>query len=84
MDPRSLSGEGSSGLLPGVFINFELSPMRVRIEERRNSFLHFLTRVCAILGGVFTVMGVLDKVLEGGLEGLMRRRRKAGGGLLKD
>jgi hypothetical protein len=58
--------------------------MRVRIEERRNSFLHFLTRVCAILGGVFTVMGVLDKVLEGGLEGLMRRRRKAGGGLLKD
>jgi len=42
-------------LSAGVFFNYELSPMRVRIEERRNSLLHFLTRVFAIIGGVFTV-----------------------------
>ena len=59
---------------PGVFFNFELSPMRMRMEERRNSFLHFLTRVCAILGGVFTIMGAVDKLVTSGLEGLTRVR----------
>ena len=52
VDPRVDLG---GGLLPGVFLNYELSPMRVRIEERRNSLGHFLVRVCAIIGGVFTV-----------------------------
>ena len=62
--------------------------MRVRIVERRNSFLHFLTRVCAIMGGVFTIMGAVDKLVTSGLEGLTRvrgaGRRKAGAILGKD
>lgn len=56
--------ESATGLLPGVFFNYELSPLRVRIEERRRSFGHFLTNCCAIIGGVFTVMGLLDSVLH--------------------
>lgn len=59
IETRALNTEAAGGLLPGTFFNYELSPMRVRIEERRNSLLHFLTRVCAIIGGVFTVMGVV-------------------------
>ena len=51
----------TGGHLPGVFFNYELSPIRVRIEEKRRPFLHFLTRVCAIVGGVFTIMGVVDR-----------------------
>ena len=33
---------------------YDLSPMMVQITEHRRSFLHFLTGVCAIVGGVFT------------------------------
>ena len=44
---------GGSGL-PGVFFMYDLSPMMVQITEHRRSFLHFLTGVCAIVGGVFT------------------------------
>ena len=44
---------GGSGL-PGVFFMYDLSPMMVQITEHRRSFFHFLTGVCAIVGGVFT------------------------------
>jgi hypothetical protein len=32
----------------------------VLIQEQRASFLHFLTNVCAIVGGIFAVSGLID------------------------
>jgi hypothetical protein len=51
-------------LLPGVFFNYELSPLRVRIVEKRRSLGHFLTNCCAIIGGIFTVGGVIDSLVH--------------------
>ncbi len=34
--------------------------MQVKFTEERSSFLAFLTSVCAIVGGVFTVSGIID------------------------
>eukprot|EP00294_Goniomonas_avonlea_P016447 CAMPEP_0114560418 /NCGR_PEP_ID=MMETSP0114-20121206/11451_1 /TAXON_ID=31324 /ORGANISM="Goniomonas sp, Strain m" /LENGTH=323 /DNA_ID=CAMNT_0001745967 /DNA_START=286 /DNA_END=1257 /DNA_ORIENTATION=+ len=59
---RSLDSGGMRGL-PGVFFFYDLSPIMVRFSEQRKSFLHFLTSVCAIVGGVFTVAGILDGVI---------------------
>lgn len=56
------SGSVESGL-PGVFVQYELSPMMVRLTEKHRSFLHFLTGVCAIVGGVFTVAGLIDSFI---------------------
>lgn len=51
-------------LLPlGVFFMYDLSPMLVQMTEHRRSLAHFLTGVCAIIGGVFTVAGMLDGML---------------------
>jgi predicted small secreted protein len=50
---------GEQGL-PGVFVTYELSPMMVKYTEKQRSFMHFLTGVCAIVGGVFTVAGLVD------------------------
>ncbi|PAA82192.1 hypothetical protein BOX15_Mlig030157g2 [Macrostomum lignano] len=52
--------ERSSVNLPGIFFYYEISPILVRITERRRSFGHFLTSVCAIVGGVFTVASLID------------------------
>jgi len=41
----------SSGL-PGTFYMFEFSPMLVQLTETRRSLSHFLTSVCAIVGGI--------------------------------
>eukprot|EP00879_Flechtneria_rotunda_P017317 GHRR01018141.1.p1 GENE.GHRR01018141.1~~GHRR01018141.1.p1 ORF type:complete len:191 (+),score=34.48 GHRR01018141.1:966-1538(+) len=49
--------------LPGVFFFYDLSPIRVRIQEQKSSFLHFLTNVCAIVGGIFAVSGLIDNTV---------------------
>ncbi|KAG2483070.1 hypothetical protein HYH03_018053 [Edaphochlamys debaryana] len=53
--------QGAAGkTLPGVFFFYDLSPIKVKIVEHASSFLSFLTSVCAIVGGVFTVSGIVD------------------------
>ncbi|KAI0036532.1 Sec1-like protein [Vararia minispora EC-137] len=53
---------GGAGV-PGAFFNFEISPIEVRHIETRQSFAHFLTSTCAIVGGVLTVASIVDGVL---------------------
>ncbi|XP_017257453.2 protein disulfide isomerase-like 5-4 [Daucus carota subsp. sativus] len=53
-----------SPALPVAKFHYEISPMQVRIEEVKKSFPHFLTNLCAIIGGVFTVAGILDSILH--------------------
>ncbi|CAH8255230.1 unnamed protein product [Arabidopsis lyrata] len=49
---------------PEAKFHFELSPMQVLISENPKSFSHFITNVCAIIGGVFTVAGILDSIFQ--------------------
>ncbi|XP_009408557.3 uncharacterized protein LOC103990964 [Musa acuminata AAA Group] len=46
---------------PAVYFLYDLSPITVTIKEERRSFLHFLTRLCAVLGGTFALTGMLDR-----------------------
>ncbi|KAM6553362.1 hypothetical protein CsatB_014124 [Cannabis sativa] len=57
---------GNIQFLPGVFFFYDLSPIKVTFAEEYISFLHFLTNVCAIVGGVFTVSGILDSFIYHG------------------
>ncbi|KAL6196366.1 hypothetical protein ACLB2K_031981 [Fragaria x ananassa] len=50
--------------IPVAKFHFELSPMQVLVTENEKSFSHFITNVCAIIGGVFTVAGILDSILH--------------------
>ncbi|XP_074348054.1 protein disulfide-isomerase 5-3-like [Apium graveolens] len=54
----------NSPVIPATKFHYELSPMQVVIEESHKSFSHFLTNLCAIIGGVFTVAGILDSILH--------------------
>ncbi|KAI5118701.1 hypothetical protein M0805_003357 [Coniferiporia weirii] len=53
----------SNSGMPGLFINYEISPLLVVHSETRQSFAHFLTSTCAIVGGVLTIATILDSVL---------------------
>ncbi|CAH9100885.1 unnamed protein product [Cuscuta epithymum] len=46
---------------PAVYFLYDLSPITVTIKEERRSFLHFITRLCAVLGGTFALTGMLDR-----------------------
>ncbi|VVB00766.1 unnamed protein product [Arabis nemorensis] len=49
---------------PVAKFHYELSPMQILISENPRSFSHFITNVCAIIGGVFTVAGILDSIFQ--------------------
>lgn len=59
--------------LPGVFFFYDLSPIKVTFAEEHVSFLHFLTNVCAIVGGVFTVSGIIDSFVYHGQRAIKKK-----------
>ncbi|KAK9800198.1 hypothetical protein WJX73_008042 [Symbiochloris irregularis] len=59
--------------LPGVFFFYDLSPIKVKYFEEKTPFLHFLTSVCAIVGGVFTVSGIVDSFVYHGQQAIRKK-----------
>lgn len=51
------------GRSPAIWFKYELNPITVRYQERRPPLYTFLTTVCAIVGGTFTVAGIIDSVI---------------------
>jgi endoplasmic reticulum-Golgi intermediate compartment protein 3 len=49
-------------VIPGLFFIYELSPFMVEYTHGAVPLAHLVTRLLAIVGGVFSVMGVLDIV----------------------
>jgi len=47
----------------GAKFTFDLSPMTVVMTTQTIPFYHFVTSLCAIIGGVFTVIGMFDSAL---------------------
>eukprot|EP00538_Stauroneis_constricta_P008959 CAMPEP_0119552778 /NCGR_PEP_ID=MMETSP1352-20130426/5695_1 /TAXON_ID=265584 /ORGANISM="Stauroneis constricta, Strain CCMP1120" /LENGTH=379 /DNA_ID=CAMNT_0007599073 /DNA_START=68 /DNA_END=1207 /DNA_ORIENTATION=+ len=61
---RHVNPGGGRGL-PGVFFFYEISPLHVEIvEEYQRGWVHFFTSVCAVVGGVVTIMGMLDQFIH--------------------
>jgi len=69
---KSVGNDGAHGL-PGIFFMYELSPIRVKFIESKKSFAHFLTGVCAIIGGVFTVAGIVDSFIYTSIKSLKKK-----------
>jgi endoplasmic reticulum-Golgi intermediate compartment protein 3 len=60
---RHVSPASNRGM-PGVFFFYDVSPLHVEISEvYRTGYTAFCTSVCAIVGGVITVMGMVDQYL---------------------
>lgn len=57
----------TANMPPGLYFHHEHSPITVEYYPAKKSFSHFIVNLCAVIGGVFTVMGfivpVLDKIL---------------------
>ena len=70
---QKIVGNSGESILPGMFVSYELSPMMVQYTEKSRSFLHFLTSVCAIVGGIFTVAGILDAFIYRGAAALKKK-----------
>ena len=49
--------------IPEAKFSYDLSPMGVHVKPRSKHWDTFMTSVMAIVGGTFTVVGVLDALL---------------------
>lgn len=52
------------GHMSAAFFRYQLSPITVKFSPEPTNFLHFITYVCAIIGGVFTVAGILSRSIH--------------------
>lgn len=60
---HTFSGEG----IPAAKFSYTMSPIQIIVTEQKKAFYHFVTTTCAIIGGVFTVAGILDGLLYRGV-----------------
>jgi len=66
-DKDSLTPSHSySPVLPGVFFIYDVSPFMVEVSKVTVPLTHFLTKICAIAGGVYTVAGIIDSLIYHG------------------
>lgn len=58
----SAFGHGGRSL-PAIWFRYQISPITVRYQEKRAPFYTFITTICAIVGGTFTVAGIIDSFI---------------------
>lgn len=51
--------DSGSFALPGVYFKYEINPLMIHVHDKDSSFATFLTRICAIIGGLYVVFGIL-------------------------
>lgn len=57
--------DGTNDDMPIIYMKYEFSPVTMRVTLKRRDYLHFLTHVCAIIGGIFVVFSILNKFMVG-------------------
>ena len=59
--------------LPSLFFKYDLSPITIEYKYTRMSFLTFLINIFAILGGIFTIAGIIDAIIHKSVLVLLRK-----------
>lgn len=58
---RNYLAYGHGGrVMPTIWFRYDLSPITVKYSERMKPFYSFLTTICAVVGGTFTVASFID------------------------
>jgi len=50
---------GPAFQLPGVYFRYDINPLMIHIHRKNHSFANFITRLCAIIGGLYVVFGIV-------------------------
>jgi len=50
--------------IPSVMFQYDMSPMTVVARYKSQPFYHFITNFCAIIGGVFSIIGIVDRLFQ--------------------
>jgi len=56
-----------------LYFRYDLSPITVKFSRKSRSFSHFLVQICAIVGGVFTVLGLFNSIVHSSLKHILKK-----------
>ena len=59
-------------MLPNAVLSYDISPYRVVHTQSGDGFFGYLTQLCAVVGGVFTVFGIIDGMLYNSIKVIKR------------
>lgn len=62
--------------VPAIYFRFDLSPITVQFTQKQVSFAHFLVQVCAIIGGVFTMLGLVSQFVHKSLAHVIKKAKE--------
>ncbi|KAG8464048.1 hypothetical protein KFE25_000216 [Diacronema lutheri] len=62
---------------PALVLSYDLAPVEIIVRRERESLAAFLTQICAIVGGVFTVTGLVDSLVYHS-DRIVRRKMEIG------
>jgi len=69
----SNGNEVVTNMVPAVYFRFDLSPITVRYWQYKQNIFHFLIQICAIIGGIFTVTGILDALVHKSVVAILKK-----------
>merc|ERR1740130_2503972 len=55
-----------TALVPNAVFHYDISPVMVVVREETQAFATFVTKICAVIGGIYTVIGLIDNVIYHG------------------
>ena len=50
--------------MPAIFFRYELSPIRIQYTVQLQNVTTFLVKICAIIGGIYTVSSIFESLLR--------------------
>jgi hypothetical protein len=64
------AGEASepAALVPQAIVSYDISPLRIVHRQHAQGLGSYLTQLCAVVGGVFTVFGLIDNAVHAGVK----------------
>jgi len=56
--------KGSHGV-PGLYFKYDVSALKVIVEQDRENIVQFIVRLCSITAGIIVICGMINTILQG-------------------
>ncbi|XP_018319222.1 endoplasmic reticulum-Golgi intermediate compartment protein 2 [Agrilus planipennis] len=61
---REINHDSGSHGVPGIFIKYDMSSLKVTVRQERDHLGMFLARLCSVVGGVYVCSGFINALLQ--------------------
>ncbi|XP_066584287.1 endoplasmic reticulum-Golgi intermediate compartment protein 2 [Prorops nasuta] len=55
--------KGSHGI-PGIFFKYDMSALKIKVTQERDTIFQFLVKLCATIGGIFVTSGLIKSIVQ--------------------